>query len=53
MSKEIYSNLKKEFGLSLENLQERAILIIDGQKYEFTIRLINMNRSKVAELLLC
>ncbi|MDC3236826.1 HNH endonuclease [Candidatus Poseidoniaceae archaeon] len=49
--KEIYPQLKEEFNLSSENLQQDATLVINEQGFPLMIRLINMNRSKVRKLL--
>ena len=49
--KKIYPQVKQEFHLSKANLQQEAIIIIDGKESKFLIRLVNMNRSKVRKLL--
>jgi len=49
--KKTYPALKKLFDLSLSNLQRNAFILINSQQFPFVIRLVNMNRSKVRNLL--
>ena len=49
--KKTYPALKKLFDLSLSSLQRNAFILINSQQFPFVIRLVNMNRSKVRNLL--